>query len=111
MALWHGTSIFFADPVYGWYLSFTADLLYLSNNLHRVINWIKNKPFLPRWASLLYTGTIVLAFPYWVADMCLNFEYNNDLESSYFEHTRPWEALAETRGDIHLVQLDIHHQT
>lgn len=94
MALWHGTFIFFADPVYGWYLSSTAVFLYLSYNLHNVITWMKNKPFLPKWGSLLYIGTIILAFPYWIAEMYFNFEYNNDLGSSHFRQTRPWETLA-----------------
>jgi hypothetical protein len=93
MALWHGTYIFFSSPVYGWYTSSTAALLYLSYNLHNVINWIKNKPFLPRWGSYCYIGTIFLAFPYWISEMYLNFQYFNNLGNFHFRQTRPWEAL------------------
>lgn len=78
----------------GWYLSSTAVLLYLSYNMHNVVNWIKIKPFLPRWGSRLYIGTVALAFPFWVAEMVLNFYENNNLGSRAFDRLRPWEALA-----------------
>lgn len=61
---------------------------------HNVITWIKIKPFLPRWGSLLYIGTVILVFPYWISEMYLNFQYNNDLGNTHFQQTRPWEALA-----------------
>ncbi|KAI9803286.1 MAG: hypothetical protein M1825_002077 [Sarcosagium campestre] len=93
MALGHGTFIFSADPVYG---CGTAIFLYLSWWLHNVVAWIKNKPFLSRWGSWLYIGTVIFVFPYWVAEMYLNFNYFNDLpgRNYYFQRTRPWEALA-----------------
>ena len=89
----HGTFDLVPDPTYSWYLSSTATFLYLSYNLHNVVAWMKTKPFLPRWGSLLYIGTILLVFPYWVAEMYFNFAYFN-LGDQYFQRTRPWEALA-----------------
>lgn len=93
LAATHGTFILVSPPVLGWYLSSTATLLYLSYNLHNVINWIKVKPFLPLWASILYIGTVALVFPFWVAEMYLNFAYINNLGTDYFRHTRAWEAF------------------
>ncbi|KAI9826320.1 MAG: hypothetical protein M1832_000237 [Thelocarpon impressellum] len=94
MALGHGTFIFSADPIYGWHLSGTAVFLYLSWYLHNIIGWMKNKYFLPRWGSMLYIGSVILVFPYWVAEMYLNFDYFNALGNGAFHQTRPWEALA-----------------
>lgn len=90
----HGTFIFVNGPAAGWYTSGTAVCCYISYNLHNIINWIKVKPFLNRWASMLYIGTVALVCPYWIAEMYFNFAFNNDLAGyQYFPHTRPWEAL------------------
>ncbi|KAI9760950.1 MAG: hypothetical protein M4579_001326 [Chaenotheca gracillima] len=94
MALGHGTFIFCPDPYYGWYLSSTAIFLYLSWYLHNIVAWIKNKPFLPRWGSRLYIGSVMFIFPYWISEMYLNFNYFNGLGNDSFIRTRPWEALA-----------------
>ena len=94
MALGHGTFIFTPDPFYGWHLSATAIFLYLSWYLHNIVAWMKNKPFLPRWGSWLYIGTVVMVFPYWVFEMYYNFAYFNALGNDGFRRTRPWEALA-----------------
>lgn len=93
LATTHGTFIFPTGSTAGWYTSSTAVLLYISYNLHNVINWIKVKPFLNRWGSWLYIGTVILVWPYWIAEMYFNFEYNNNLGDETFVHTRPWEAL------------------
>ncbi|KAI9675369.1 MAG: hypothetical protein M1817_001273 [Caeruleum heppii] len=94
MALGHGTFIFTPDPAYGWHLSGTAIFLYLSWYLHNIVAWMKNKPFLPRWGSLLYICSVIFVFPYWIAEMYLNFQYFNALGDDHFNNTRPWEALA-----------------
>ncbi len=93
IGLWHATSIF-SEPIYGWFLSSNAIFLYLPYNLHNVIAWIKNKPFLPEWGSNLYIGTIMPVFLYWIAEMYLNFQYNNGLGNIHSQQTSPWEALA-----------------
>ncbi|KAL2831447.1 hypothetical protein BDW59DRAFT_182115 [Aspergillus cavernicola] len=93
LASLHGTFVFIEGPAYGWYLSTTAALLYISYNIHNVVNWIKVKPFLPKWGSRLYIITVILAWPYWIAEIYLNFSYNNDLGTGAFQQTRPWEAL------------------
>ncbi|KAI9807259.1 MAG: hypothetical protein M1833_000002 [Piccolia ochrophora] len=93
MAMGHGTFIFAHDPFYGKYLSGTAVFLYLSLYLHNIIGWIKNKPFLPPWGSKLYIGTVIMVFPFWVAEMYFNFQYFNNLGDDHFQNTRPWEAL------------------
>lgn len=70
--MFHGTFIFTSYPVYNWYLSVTAIFLNFSWSLHNVIAWMKNKPFLSRWASRVYIGTVILAQPYWVLEITAN---------------------------------------
>ncbi|KAK3629370.1 hypothetical protein LTR22_021944 [Elasticomyces elasticus] len=88
----HGTFIFTNKPVYNWYLSVTAIFLNISWSLHNVIAWIKNKPFLPRWGSVLYITTVLLVQPYWVLEIAANFLYFSDT-NNLFTYTRPYEAL------------------
>ncbi|KAK4894965.1 hypothetical protein LTR27_006832 [Elasticomyces elasticus] len=88
----HGTFIFTNKPVYNWYLSVTAIFLNISWSLHNVIAWFKNKPFLPRWGSILYITTVLLVQPYWVLEIAANFLYFSDT-SNLFTYTRPYEAL------------------
>jgi len=64
----------------------------VSWSLHNVIAWIKNKPFLPRWGSVLYITTVILVQPYWVLEIAANFLYFSDT-SNLFTYTRPYEAL------------------
>ncbi|MCJ1376982.1 hypothetical protein MMC17_000072 [Xylographa soralifera] len=93
LAIWHGTFIFCQDPVYGWYLSATATLLFTSYQLHNIISWIKIKRFLPRWGSLFFIGTIIAVQPFWAVEAWSNYEYFNGLGSNANIYTRPWEAL------------------
>ncbi|ERF71340.1 hypothetical protein EPUS_03494 [Endocarpon pusillum Z07020] len=93
-ALWHGTFIFCQDPTYGWYLSSTATLLFISYQLHNIISWRKIKPFLPRWGQLTFIFTIIAVQPFWIVEAWNNFEYFNGLGNLSNIQTRPWEALA-----------------
>ncbi|CAO2655609.1 Nn.00g044120.m01.CDS01 [Neocucurbitaria sp. VM-36] len=93
LALWHGTFIFFNDPVYGWYLSTTAALLFISYFLHNVVAWLKIRPFLPRWGSRVFIISLLCAQPFWVAEAWSNFFYFNSLGSIVNVKMRPWEAL------------------
>ncbi|KAF7513973.1 hypothetical protein GJ744_006587 [Endocarpon pusillum] len=93
-ALWHGTFIFCQDPTYGWYLSSTATLLFISYQLHNIISWRKIKPFLPRWGQLTFIFTIIAVQPFWIVEAWNNFEYFNGLGNQSNIQTRPWEALA-----------------
>ena len=93
LASLQGTFIFVPCPVIGWYTSSTAVLLYLSYNVHNIVNWVKIKRFLPRWGSLIYICTIIIVFPFWISQMYLNFAYFNDLGNAHFRQTRPWEAI------------------
>ncbi|KAF2178363.1 hypothetical protein K469DRAFT_731799 [Zopfia rhizophila CBS 207.26] len=83
LALWHGTFIFAEDPAYGWYLSATATLLFISYQLHNVVSWLKIRPFLPKWGSRFFILSLLTS----------NFTYFNSLGSSANENMRPWEAL------------------
>lgn len=93
LATFRGTYIFFSGPHAGWYSSSTSVLLYISYNLHNIINWIKIKPFLGPIGHWIYLGTLILVWPYWIAECYFLFQYNNNLGSNYFVHLRPWEFL------------------
>ncbi|KAK5107315.1 hypothetical protein LTR62_001370 [Meristemomyces frigidus] len=92
LGMLHGTFIFTSAPVYNWYLSCTAIFLNISWSLHNVIAWIKNKPLLPRWASIFYVTTVILVQPYWILEITANFLYFSNT-SNLFVYTRPYEAL------------------
>ncbi|KAF2116442.1 hypothetical protein BDV96DRAFT_612290 [Lophiotrema nucula] len=93
LALWHGTFIFVDDPAYGWYLSTTATLLFISYQLHNVVSWLKIRPFLPKWGSRVFIFSLLLVQPFWIVEAWSNFEYFNSLGNNANERTRPWEAL------------------
>ncbi|KAF2754899.1 hypothetical protein EJ05DRAFT_540941 [Pseudovirgaria hyperparasitica] len=88
----HGFWILFHPPIYTWWLSVSAILLNASWSLHNVIAWMKIKPFLPRWASLIFIITVVLAQPYWIVEIFANFQYFHGW-GNIFLRTRPWEPL------------------
>lgn len=81
------------DPTYGWYLSSTATLLFISYFLHNVVSWLKIRPFLPKWGSRFFIISLLLVQPFWVAEAWSNFAYFNSLGSDANVRTRPWEAL------------------
>lgn len=89
----NGFFMFFKPPVWGWYLSSTVILLIISWNLHNVISWLKNKPFLSKRYNAIYIGTIVLVQPYWVLEIYANFTYFNPPYTRFFSSSRPLEAL------------------
>ncbi|KAH7083227.1 hypothetical protein BKA63DRAFT_530080 [Paraphoma chrysanthemicola] len=93
LAIWHGTFIFVEDPVYGWYLSATATLLFISYFLHNVVSWLKIRPFLPLWGSRAFIISLLCVQPFWVAEAWSNFSYFNGLGSDANVRMRPWEAL------------------
>ncbi|KAF2678303.1 hypothetical protein K458DRAFT_317310 [Lentithecium fluviatile CBS 122367] len=93
LALFHGTFIFASDPNYGWYLSSTAALLFISYQLHNIVSWLKIRPFLPPWGSRLFILTLLLVQPFWIAEAWSNFAYFNNLGSTVNSRMRPWEAL------------------
>ncbi|PSN60897.1 hypothetical protein BS50DRAFT_505199 [Corynespora cassiicola Philippines] len=93
LALWHGTFIFVDDPEYGWYLSSTAALLFISYQLHNVVSWLKIRPFLPQWGSRFFILSLAAVQPFWVAETWSNFYYFNNLGSDANVRMRPFEAL------------------
>jgi hypothetical protein len=81
------------DPAYGWYLSATATLLFISYFLHNVVSWLKIRPFLPLWGSRFFIISLICVQPFWIVEAWSNFAYFNSLGSDTNVHTRPWEAL------------------
>ncbi|KAF1936140.1 hypothetical protein EJ02DRAFT_414489 [Clathrospora elynae] len=93
LAIWHGTFIFIQDPWYGWFLSTTASLLFISYLLHNIVSWLKIRPFLPLWGSRFFIISLICVQPFWIAEAWSNFEYFNSLGSNVNIRMRPWEAL------------------
>ncbi|KAH7247372.1 uncharacterized protein BKA55DRAFT_514029 [Fusarium redolens] len=93
LAMPNGFFTFFDPPTWGWYLSSTVIFLIISWNLHNVIAWMKNKPFLSKRNNAIYIGTIILVQPYWVLEIYANFTYFNTLNNHLFVSIRPLEAV------------------
>ncbi|KAI1070033.1 hypothetical protein LB507_007926 [Fusarium sp. FIESC RH6] len=93
LALGHGFFAFFEEPEYGWILSSTATLLYISYFIHNIIAWLKIRPFLPKWGARGFIITLLMVQPYWVLETWANFQYHNHLGSRIFDTTRLLEPL------------------
>ena len=94
LALFHATFIFFNDPYYGWYLSASSSLLFVSYNLHNIVAYLKIRTFLQtKWARRTFLITLVLVSPYWIIEAWDNFVYFNE-DVNWNIYTRPWEPLA-----------------
>jgi len=88
MALSHGTFCFMDFEGYGWYLSSTAALLYLSYILHNVVAWMKVMPFFHgkstifepkfvKWTTMIYTYSLACTVPCVLFQISDNFRFFN----------------------------------
>jgi hypothetical protein len=93
LALGHGFFAFFEEPEYGWILSSTATLLYISYFIHNLIAWLKIRPFLPKWGARSFIITLLVVQPYWILETWANFQYHNHLGSRIFDTSRLLEPL------------------
>ncbi|RMZ83757.1 hypothetical protein DV738_g879, partial [Chaetothyriales sp. CBS 135597] len=105
MAMCHGTFCFMHFKGYGWYLSGTATLLYLSWIVHNLVAWMKMKPFFidqcgstfkPQtgiWIRNIYLSTLALTVPVNVFQIFNNFRFFNNLDSVLYTAVRPYEPL------------------
>lgn len=92
LGIWHGFWILLDPPVYAWWLSISAIPLNISWILHNVIAWIKIKPFLGKWSSIIFITTVCLTIPYWIIEIYANFAYFHNINNMFLS-TRPFEAL------------------
>ena len=104
LAMSHGTFCFMSFKGYGWYLSSTATLLYISYVLHNVVAWMKIRPFFldPKgvvckvstgmWVARVYLGSLACTVPPIVLQIVDNFRYFNNLGDLYVK-VRPYEPL------------------
>ena len=92
LALSHGTFCFMSFEGYGWYLSATAELLYLSTIVHNVVAWMKIRPFLTRRGSGLFIGSVAVTVPPVIFQSINNFLFFNNISDLYIK-VRPYEAL------------------
>ncbi|KAK6855070.1 hypothetical protein PG990_008640 [Apiospora arundinis] len=92
LGYWQSFYIFFPDPAYGWVLSVGAIPLNISWSIHNVVAWMKLRPFLSKWQSRIFIGTIILVQPYWVVEIFANFAYFHGMNDMFLK-TRPFEAL------------------
>ncbi|QDS74103.1 hypothetical protein FKW77_009722 [Venturia effusa] len=103
LAMTHGTFCFFSFDGYGYYLSSTAALLYLSYFTHNVVAWMKIKPFFSgpqasfrpcicQWVKRIYIGTLALTFPVLAFEIYNNFRFFNN-QSELYKDARPYEPL------------------
>lgn len=103
MALTHGTFCFMTFTGYGWYLSSTAALLYLSYILHNVVAWLKVRPFFHgkstiftpkfvKWTTRIYLYSLALTVPAILFQITDNFRYFNGY-GGWYAKVRPYEPL------------------
>ncbi|TLD36496.1 hypothetical protein E2P81_ATG02278 [Venturia nashicola] len=103
LAMTHGTFCFFSFEGYGWYLSSTAALLYLSYFTHNIVAWKKIKPFFSgpqasfrpcvcRWVTLIYLTTLASTTPALIFEVYNNFMFFNN-KSELYRKARPYEPL------------------
>lgn len=103
MALTHGTFCFFNFKGYGWYLSSTATLLYLSYIMHNVVAWLKVKPFFHgkstifepgfvRWTIRIYLSSLACTVPIILFQISDNFRFFNGY-GGWYKDIRPYEPL------------------
>lgn len=103
MALSHGTFCFLSFKGYGWYLSSTAALLYISYITHNVVAWLKVKPFFHgkstifepkfvKWTTRIYLSTLAMSVPVTLFQISDNFRYFNGYNGWYVQ-VRPYEPL------------------
>jgi len=88
----HGTFCFASFDGYGWYLSSTAALLYLSWIVHNMVAWLKIRPFLTKRASSIFIGTLCLSVPPIILQIVNNFLFFNNIKDLYVK-VRPYEVL------------------
>lgn len=103
MALTHGTFCFLDFNGYGWYLSSTATLLYLSYILHNVVAWMKVRPFFHgkstifepgfvKWTTRIYLTTLAMTVPVILFQISDNFRFFNGY-GGWYKLLRPYEPL------------------
>src|SRR2546423_14188062 len=99
----HGTFCFMDFNGYGWYLSATAALLYCSWVIHKIVAWIKVRPFFIGRGSffppkagpkvqIAYLVSLAITIPPIILQIFDNFRYFNNIHPLY-EHVRPYEPL------------------
>ncbi|KIW75517.1 hypothetical protein Z517_10259 [Fonsecaea pedrosoi CBS 271.37] len=98
-----GTFCFMDFSGYGWYLSATATLLYMSWIVHNIVAWMKIKPFFMdsrsmfkpetgKWVRRIYLGTLALTIPFICWQISNNFRFFNNINDFYVK-VRPYEPL------------------
>jgi hypothetical protein len=105
----HGTFCFMDFQGYGWYLSSTASLLYVSSWIHNFVAWLKVRPFVvePNYIFTLETGKII-AMTYRITlalsvvpislQIVNNFQFFNNINERYAAF-RPYETLMRYAKD------------
>lgn len=102
-ALSHGTFCFMSFKGYGWYLSSTAALLYISYILHNYVAWLKVKPFfhgrstiftprVTKWTTRIYLTSWACTIPPILFQITDNFRYFNG-GNGWYQDVRPYEPL------------------
>lgn len=103
-AMSHGTFCFMTFDGYGWYLSSTAALYYISSWLHNLVAWLKIRPFFrgsnaifsaktSKTITWVYLITLGLSAGPLVFQISNNFRFFNDINSRLYPAVRPYETL------------------
>lgn len=88
---------------YGWYLSSTAALLYISSWIHNIVAWLKIRPFFEPANGTFSRRTSAVVTKVYLITLCLalvpiafqivnNFQFFNNINDRYTAF-RPYETL------------------
>lgn len=77
---------------YGWWVSSTAALLYVSWIVHNLVAWFKVRPFLTFRASKIFIVTLGLSVPLVLFQIVNNFLFFANVSNIYI-YSRPFEVL------------------
>lgn len=103
LAMSHGTFCFMDFHGYGWYLSATAMLLYISWIIHNVVAWMKVRPFFIQpggffrakvgiWVQGIYLYSLALTVPVIAFQIQDNYRFFNN-RGGWYTQIRPYEPL------------------
>ena len=99
-----GTFCFMTFKGYGWYLSSTAALYYISCWLHNLVAWLKIRPFFRGSNAIFSQPTCKIITRVYLVTLCLSagplvfqifndFRFFNDINGTLYPEVRPYETL------------------
>ena len=91
--------VFFTFPGRYWLHSAVCLPLDMAYVLHNYVSWLKIRPFLSKWMSLIFVGLLTLTIPYWLVGTYGNFRFYN------FNQRHPWTQTRDLEMPFRSVSM------